>query len=167
MWTWAGLFSQTLNSPAIFFYTSLFPRRKRIQWFTKAKLLLKEYLLCSKTFWTSGVWATTKPETGLGLRSSARNSQGQRMETFYWNTNSSCSQKLAILTKRKPGPPKFPSTYQKWERFQDEEISGKFLDLTSNSLLAISPTDVTEPERMFQLLEKSAQKYFRYFVMTP
>lgn len=69
-------------------------------------------------------------------------SQGQsRMETLYGN-------KLQQLSKagRKLSPQISSDLSTRREGFQDEAISGKFLDLTSNYLLAISPADVMESE---------------------
>lgn len=53
----------------------------------------------------------------------------------------------SLQRDKKLTPPQISSNLSKrrWI-FQDEDISGKFLDLTSNYLLAISPTDVRQPE---------------------
>lgn len=121
MWSWAGLSSQPLYCQPQFSMPLYSQEEKRTQRSTKAKLLLKGYLLYSKTFWAR----------------------------VYWNPNSSCSRKLEISAKTQPDPKHLLKLIKHEGEISRWRDQWKIFYLTSNYLLAISPNDVTELDRMF------------------
>lgn len=84
----------------------------------------------------------------LSLRGVCRGGPRQGLTGTKPNGNTLWKHKLQQLSKagRKLSPQIFSDLSTRRERFQDEAISGKFLDLTSNYLLAISPADVMDSE---------------------
>lgn len=169
IWTWAGLYSQPLSCPITFFYTSLFSRRKRTQQSTRQSFYRKKNPCSAQRLSepTEYEQVTPETETGIGLRSPVLTRTKTDGNTWLKHKLQRLSKAGSLSKRQKADPPQISSNLSKRRQiFQDEDISGKFLDLTSNYLRAISPTDVTEPESV-SAAGKICQKYFRYLKMTP